>query len=52
MRCNYACPLTAGPESVHIPIDGADHVPLISSVYPCQITFVNVLYKFKENEQY
>ena len=19
MRCNYACPLTAGPESVHIP---------------------------------
>ena len=35
MRCNYACPLTAGPESVHYTKDGADHVPLIilSSVY-------------------
>ena len=27
VRCNYACPLTAGPESVHTK-DGADHVPL------------------------
>ena len=34
VRCNYACPLTAGPESVHAK-DGADHVPLIflSSVF-------------------
>ena len=28
MRCNYACPLTAGPECPHTK-DGADHVPLI-----------------------
>ena len=36
VRCNYACPLTAGPESVHIHTkDGAGHVPLsfLSSMY-------------------
>ena len=43
MRCNYACPLTAGSECPHAK-DGADHVPLIllSSVY-----LFYVVYKLK-----